>query len=63
MPGCEGRNLKTQEVNMPQRIYYISSEDPPGEYIPQEGPENTVIAMKAQALLRSSIVVVFCRLE
>lgn len=27
---------------MPETIYYISSEDPVVEYVPQEGPENTI---------------------
>lgn len=65
----KGRNLKTKK-SMPDRIYYISSEDLPVEYVPHKGPENTlftkairkILVMGAQTLLRRSRVIVFCRL-
>lgn len=59
-----------REVSMPERIYYISSEDLPLEYVSQEGSEDTVftkairkrLVIEAQALLRSSIMAIFYRL-
>lgn len=55
---------------MPERTYYISSEDIPVEYVSQEGLENTLftkakrtrLVIEAQTLLRSSSVVMSYRL-
>lgn len=55
---------------MPERTYYISSEDIPIEYVSQEGLANTLytkakrtrLVIEAQTLLRSSTVVMFYRL-
>lgn len=43
IPESLWQTLETQEsVSIPERISYISSEDLSAEYVPQEGPENTV---------------------
>lgn len=55
-----------KEVSMPDRTYYISSEDIPVESVSQEGLENTFftkakrtrLVIEVQTLLRSSTMVV-----
>lgn len=53
---------------MPEKINCINSEDQPVEYIPQESPENNLftkairkrLVIQAKALMRSTIMAVFC---